>query len=170
MNDVVKAIAPLLGTAIAGPLGGVAASFIASKLGLSEKTVEAVTDALQVNKLTSDQVAQIKEAEIEFKKWTEENKIKREQLAYDNTKDARAMQVATRSLVPAALAFFVTFGFFGILLALMTKSVIASNELLIMLGSLGTAWTGIIGFYFGSSVGSQHKDELLAKASPGNNL
>jgi len=40
------------------------------------------------------------------------------------------------------------------------------DEVMIMLGSLGTAWTGIIGFYFGSSASSQRKDDLLHQSTP----
>jgi len=76
------------------------------------------------------------------------------------------MQATTKSLIPGALAIFVTVGFFGILYALMSGYATKSDELMIMLGSLGTAWTGIIGFYFGSSAGSQAKDQLLHQSTP----
>ena len=41
-----------------------------------------------------------------------------------------------------------------------------SDELMIMLGSLGTAWTGIIGFYFGSSAHSEKQSEMLHQSTP----
>ena len=71
------------------------------------------------------------------------------------------MQTATHSWIPPFLAFGITIGFFGILYALMTDKVTKSDELMIMLGSLSTAWTGVIAFYFGSSAGSQAKDQML---------
>jgi hypothetical protein len=76
------------------------------------------------------------------------------------------MQIATKSWIPGALALGITLGFFGILIYMMAYSVTPSNELLVMLGSLGTAWTGVVGYYFGSSAGSQAKDKLLHQSKP----
>jgi hypothetical protein len=77
------------------------------------------------------------------------------------------MQTATGSFIPPVLSILVTAGFFGILGYLMLHPADTSNTpLMIMLGSLGTAWTGIIAFYFGSSSGSQKKDQMLFNSSP----
>jgi hypothetical protein len=63
----------------------------------------------------------------------------------------------------------VTLGFFGILLAIMFSQVIKSDAMMVLLGSLGTAWTAIIAYYFGSSAGSAAKTELLHKSTPAGN-
>ncbi len=157
-----KELVPLIGTALGGPLGGAAASFIADKLGIEEKTVEAVSDVLNTGKLSPDQLEKLKLAEIDFKKFVEANKIDLERIAAADRDSARKMQGDTRSRIPGALAIFVTLGFFGILLAIMFNQVEKTDALLVMIGSLGTAWTSIIAFYFGSSHGSQQKNELLA--------
>jgi len=61
----------------------------------------------------------------------------------------------------------VTIGFFGVLgLMLHDDSVINSPPLLIMLGSLGTAWTSCIAFWFGTTSGSAQKTNLLAQSAP----
>ena len=87
-------------------------------------------------------------------------------LENDDRKSARDMQVATKSWIPSTLAIGITLGFFGILAGLMSGKVVAGPEIEIMLGSLGTAWTGIVAFYFGSSASSQKKDDLLHKSTP----
>jgi len=87
-------------------------------------------------------------------------------LNVEDRKSAREMQAETRSYIPAILAVTVTIGFFGILVGMMTETFKTSDPLMLMLGSLGTAWTGIIAFYFGSSAGSQAKDDLLHQSTP----
>jgi len=38
------------------------------------------------------------------------------------------------------------------------------EALLMLIGTLGTAWTSVMGFYFGSSAGSKQKTDALTAA------
>jgi hypothetical protein len=161
--DWLAQIAPGIATALGGPLAGLAVTAISKALGVDEKDVQSTIDS---GKLTADQLASLKQAEIQLQAQAQELGLNFEKLAVDDRKSARDMQSTTKSIVPPLLALLVTIGFFGILTALMLGYAQKSDELMIMLGSLGTAWTGIIGFYFGSSAGSQRKDELLHQSTP----
>lgn len=158
--DWLKQIAPTVASALGGPLAGIAVSAISKAIGVEE---DKVNDLISSNKMTPEQIAQIKVAEIELKKQEQELGLNFEKLAVDDRKSAREMQMTTRSLVPPILAGTITLGFFGILILLLLGKVEGDNNtILIMLGSLSTAWTGIIAYYFGSSAGSQAKTELMA--------
>ena len=159
--DWLKQIAPTVATALGGPLAGMAVSAISKAIGVDEDKVE---DLIANNKLTSEQVAQIKMAEIELAKQAQELGLNFEKLEVEDRKSAREMQAATRSMMPPLLASAVTVGFFGIVVMMFFNQVDSNNPaILMMLGSLGTAWTGIIAYYFGSSAGSQAKTEMMAK-------
>lgn len=167
MNDLLKTIAPLLGSALGGPLGGAAAAFIADKLGLDSKAVKDVAEVLNGSKMNPDQITQIKLAEIEFEKFCKSNAIDLKKLDIDNIKDARDMQKQTRSIFPATLSTFVTIGFFGILVTMLVYEYKPTEPLLIMLGALGAAFGGVVNFWLGSSAGSQAKDKVIAANSAG---
>jgi hypothetical protein len=159
-------VAPTIATALGGPLAGLAVTAIAKVIGVDEKDVQNTIDS---GKLSADQIAQLKIAEIEFQKSTQELGLNFEKLATDDRKSSREMQISTKSWVPPVLSMLVTIGFFGILIWLMVHPADTANTpLMIMLGSLGTAWTGIIAFYFGSSAGNSRKDEMLFNSVPAN--
>jgi len=158
-----KTIAPTIATALGGPLAGMAVSAVAKAIGCDPDEVQ---DVISSGKLTAEQVASIQLAELELKKQAQSMNLDFAKLIAEDKKSARDMQIATKSWIPAVLAIFVTLGFFGILFGLMTEQFKTSDALMLMLGSLGTAWTGVMAFYFGSSASSQAKTELLAKSEP----
>ena len=158
-----KQIAPTIATAFGGPLAGLAVDAISKAIGIDPKDVQST---LEQGKLSAEQIGAIKQAEIAMAARAQELGLDFEKLAVDDRKSARDMQTKTQSWIPGLMAIAVTLGFFGILVGLMTDHFKTSDALMLMLGSLGTAWTGIIAFYFGSSAGSQRKDELLHQSAP----
>jgi len=161
--DWLKTIAPTIATALGGPLAGLAVDAISKAIGIDPKDVQATIDN---GKLNADQIMLIKQAEIQMAARAQEMGLDFAKLSNDDRKSARDMQVATKSYLPPTLAIGVTVGFFGILFGLMFGQIEHAPQIDIMLGSLGTAWTGIIAFYFGSSAGSQAKDDLLHQSTP----
>ncbi len=60
---LLKGVAPVLATAVAGPAGGAAVGWIASKLGIDDATVEGVTKALTGD---PEMALKLKELEIDI--------------------------------------------------------------------------------------------------------
>ena len=167
MNDFLMGIAPTIASALLGPLGGVAVAGLGKILGLDSATTATVTKAIADGKLTPDQLTEIKKMELEYKAREQELGFKYSELEFKDRDSARQMQIATNSNTPAVLTYIVTFGFFGILgWMLYDIKVIDSPPLMIMLGSLGTAWTGCISYWFGTTSGSIAKTNLLAQSAP----
>jgi len=157
-------IAPTIASALGGPLAGLAVTVLSKALGVAPHEVN---DMIQSNKLSADQITQVKIAEIELQRQAQELGLDFAKIEVADTISARNMEMSTQSIIPAVLATVTTIGFFGILILLFFNKVDPSNNaLMIMLGSLGTAWTGVIGFYFGSSHGSQIKDKMLYHSTP----
>jgi hypothetical protein len=80
---------------------------------------------------------------------------------------ARNMNTATRDSTAKILAIGVSFGFFGLISFMAFREVPATSKdlLNILLGALSASFISIISFYFGSSSGSQSKDDVIASNS-----
>ena len=161
-------LVPTVATALGGPLAGLAAEAVADALGMSDKSVSTVKEALTQGSLSAEQITKLKEAELALKKIEKEQQFSFAELDVKNTQGARDMQMSTNSKVPAILAVIVVSGFFGILVSMMLGWLKVSDQqaLLLLLGSLSTAFGSVLNFYFGSSHGSRIKTEALANSQP----
>ena len=157
-------VAPTIATALGGPLAGLAVKTISEAMFGQQDANESEVSAALMG-ATPEQLQKLKETDATFKLKMKELDIDLEKISSEDRDSARKMQMETRDWIPRALAISVTFGFFGILTWLLTKGVppTGSETLIYMLGALGTAWTGIVQFYFGSSAGSKAKTDALTK-------
>ncbi len=151
--SILKTAAPALATAVAGPLGGAAVGMIADKLGLSEKTVEAVTAALTSNPAN---IEKLKEMELEFYKIDaadRDSARKREvemaksdvHFITKNITSLLAIGTLTCTMTMTGFIFFVNF----------PDS--QENIIIFALGFLSSSATQVLSYYFGSSQGSKEK-------------
>jgi hypothetical protein len=118
---------------------------------------------------TPEQLANIKQIDADFKTRMKELDIDLERISAGDRDSARKMQMETKDWVPKVLALAITIGFFGILVWMLVNGMPPSGTeaLLMMLGALGTAWTGVVNFYYGSSAGSKAKTDALASKEAG---
>jgi hypothetical protein len=153
-------IAPSIATALGGPLAGLAVTAVSKALGIDEKDVQSTIES---GKLSSDQLAAIKLAEIELQAKAQELGINFEKLAVDDRKSARDMQISTQSFVPPLLSILIVVAWACVQYFLLTHIIAQEMRELVarVLGTLDGALMLVLSFYFGSSSGSQKKDEIL---------
>ena len=156
-------IAPTIATALGGPLAGVAVKTLSNVLLGHENGSEDDVKAAMAT-ASPEQLVALKKIDADFKVQMKELDIDLERIAAGDRDSARKMQTETKDWTPKALAFFITFGFFGALIWIMVFGIpqTGTEVLLMMLGSLSTSWTGVVQFYYGSSAGSKAKNDLLA--------
>jgi len=156
--SILKGVAPVLATAVAGPAGGAAVGWIASKLGIDDETVEGVTAALTGN---PEMTMKLKELDLEY--------AKLDQLDRDSARKAYA-EVATsenatkldKAVVPmlALGTVGLAFLFIGILIFINVPT--DQQQIIIFaLGFITSSAGQVLSFYFGSSQGSKDKTKEI---------
>jgi hypothetical protein len=129
---------------------------------LGGNVFEGVKDIVRTFKLPPEQQLQFDAKIAELQTQAE---LKLAELEAGDRNSARNREIQVKGNTPAILAFSITAGFFSVLLGMMFVEIpiSAKDVLYVMVGSLGTAWTGVIAYYFGSSAGSAAKHELIEK-------
>jgi hypothetical protein len=131
-------------------------------LGKPDGTEQELENA--VASATPEQLLALKKAEQEFAVKMRELDIDLERISNEDRDSARNREVSLRDWTPRVLAGLITVGYFGVLFWMLRfglPNTGSSEALLVMLGALGTAWGGVVAYYFGSSAGSKEKTEAM---------
>ena len=157
-------IAPTVATALGGPFAGLAMNVVKSATGLESE--EALETALMGG--NPESLLALRNADSAFKLQMKELGIKEEQLVYDDISDARARQIAMKDHTPAILtAVALTFFFALAASVLYNLEIVREQESFIMfLFGAASGWvTQGMGYFLGSSKGSQRKTDILANGN-----
>lgn len=172
VGKTVASIAPILGTVLGGPVGliaGAAGSLIANALGV-ESDPSAVQAAVAAD---PEAIVKLKQIEADHQNRLLDWQTQQIQADLENVKSAREREVKMAQagagvaswLPPALISTIVSVGFFVVLY----KYLQAPNDMgagaLLLLGTLAAAFSAVVNYYLGSSLGSAQKTTLMAKSA-----
>ena len=165
LKKLIGGVAPVLGSTLGGPLGGVAMKFIADKF-TGGNTGDVEDFLLSAN---PEILAQLKMADKEFEKQMKELDIDLERIHAEDRQSARTMAVQTTLWPQIIIATGYLGGYFsvlGYLLYLTTQGTITEGPMLEMIKTLlaafGVGVPIVLQFFFGSSAGSKEKTAAMA--------
>lgn len=172
-KKIVSAVAPALGTALGGPLAGLAVSTIGDAL-VGKPTV---ADGEIVAALTAggpDALARLREADRQFAARMRELDIDLERLHQADRASARDREARTSDRwTPRILAGVILGGFMGVVGYVITGRAAGLTDPLVaglvgtLIGYVSAKADQVVSYYFGSSSGSAEKNAILAKGMKG---
>ena len=144
-KNIIGAVAPTLGSAIGGPMGGMAANMIADVLGVpnDQKSIETA-----IQNATPEQ---LKKAEQAFEVQMKELDVDVFELEVADKQNARSM--FSKDWTARIIGIATIAGFLGYIFLVTLQPPEQNSEALInlVLGYLGGLASAIISFYFGAS-------------------
>jgi hypothetical protein len=169
LSQLIANSAPTLGSAVAGKagelMGIIAKNVISSVFSLPENSDEDnIYNAIKNN---PEALLKLKDAEIAFQQKLVDAEIEFEKISASDRDSARKMQIATNSKFPELLAIFII-GFTCFICFYILKNGVPKNVSEMVAGSILQLFmslsVSIIGYFFGSSIGSKIKTENISQA------
>lgn len=158
--DTAKDIAPTVAggaaTALSGgniALGGVVSSVMAKVLGRPAQDLEEAAEAILGDPSLT----------MEFRSRMRDAEIKELEIRTKDVQDAR--QILKVSKGPIAISTLVVIAFSVLLFLLMFVAIPAGSQAVayLLMGSMATAFTQVLNFWLGTSVGSKEKDSTISR-------
>jgi hypothetical protein len=169
-KQIIGTVAPILGTAIGGPFGALAGGIISKLCGNGDTAAAeaAITSG------DPDILLKLKQADNDFQIQLKQLGISEDKLAYDDTANARAREMAVKDNTPRTLAYLYTAGFFAVLAGqfwiVLSHVQLDPTALRLIDTTTGVLFAMMLGckeYYFGSSAGSKDKDLTIATIAKG---
>lgn len=168
-KKIVGAVAPALGTALGGPLAGLAVSAVSDALlGRPDGSEGEISVALTAG--GPDAVLKLKQADQAFAARMRELDIDLEKMHQADRASAREREAKTGDrATPRWLAGTIVGGFLLMVWYVLSgqvaglKDPVAAGLIGTLIGYVSAKADQVVSYYFGSSSGSAEKNELLAK-------
>ncbi len=148
IKGLIGDLAPTLGAALGGPVGGAAATMLADVLGC-DPTPQKIEKALQ--QATPEQLAEIKKAELDFEVRMKELEVDVFALETKDIQHARESFSEDWTARAIALLSILLFGGYVLLVTLQPADDSDLNVVNLVLGYLGGIVSSVVSFYFGAS-------------------
>ena len=148
VKGIIGAVAPTIGTALGGPMGGMAANMVAEALGCDPEPKK-IEQAIQA--ATPEQLAELKKIDADFDIKMKELDVDLYALETADIQSARGM--FSKDWTARIMGITVVGGFMGYIFLVTLQPPEQNSEALInlVLGYLGGLASAIISFYFGAS-------------------
>lgn len=168
-GTILKTVAPALGTAVAGPFGGIAAAWIAKKvLGKESADPKEIIELLN-NIKDPETMEKLRIADREFEAEMKRQGIDIFKIEVDDRKSARELTGKSNiaATMQGALGSVIICGFFYTVWMVLAGSIDiadANKALLVgtVVGYVSAKADQVTAFLFGSTHGSQQKSEQMA--------
>ena len=148
LKGVIGGLAPTLGAALGGPVGGAAATMLADVLGcdpVPAKLEKAIAQA------TPEQIAEIKKAELDFEARMKELDVDIFALETQDRQHARTTFAEDWTARAIALISVGLFGGYVLLVTIQPPDANDDGIVNLVLGYLGGIVSSVVSFYFGAS-------------------
>ncbi len=176
-KKLVGSVAPMIGTALGGPLCGAAATVLVNKLGLQDKVPDPNDQAALAAAVTPlmsnpDTLLKVQEADNDFKetmaKLNIQSETDLEKLAVEDRGSARQREIAVKDYTPE-VGFYLLLMVFAFFLHWLFKYPVPPDNRAIIYSAFGSLSTLVImaaTYFYGTTRGSEQKTTMLANSVP----
>ena len=161
-----KTLAPTVAAAIFGPLGSVAITSVGELLGLSGATKDKISEIIQADQMTPEQIGKLRELELEYQNNEKERGFKYAELSFKDRDSARTANVSGGTQKPlfwlSLLLLSITLG--TECMVLFNGYPEGTDPLVVgrVLGLMDAVAMLVLSYWYGTTNGSAVKNELLA--------